>query len=321
MDKVRKPVLVHVGTRGSQLALAQTQLVIKALLAKHPELRLKTVVIRTTGDRITSAAKLRGLMKRGELKGVFVKEIERALLRREVDLAIHSLKDLPTTLAEGLEIGAVLPREPANDLFVGRTVPAIERLPKGAKVGTSSVRRQAFLHKHYGIEAVELRGNLDTRLAKLTSKGGNLDGIVVAAAGVQRLAPALNGLPTQSLPLEKMVPAPGQGALAIEIRSRHPWIRDYLASIHDAKTASEVAAERALQARLEGGCTLPLGAHARLEEGEILHLHAAIADPTGERYIDIAVSGEAADPDGLARAAETYLRSRGAAELIHAAVA
>jgi hydroxymethylbilane synthase len=302
---------IKVGTRGSALALAQANLVIRQLRQAHPKLDFVVVPIQTSGDRITSAAELR---RAG--KGLFVKEIERALLRRKIHMAVHSLKDLPSELPEGLAIGAVLERADASDVFIGRNAPAIEKLLPGAQVGTSSLRRQAILKSIFPhLKFVELRGNLDTRLEKLQAARNGLSGIVVAAAGVHRLYPD-NGIPAQALPRERVVPAAGQGAIAIEIRGADENLRKVLQAVHHPATAACVEAERELQRRLEGGCQVPLGVHAEASDDGLLRLTACLARLDGSRLIRESQTGTIDDPRSIAEALETILVSRGARELL-----
>ena len=302
---------LKVGTRGSALALAQTEQVLKKLKAIHPNLNFVIVPIKTAGDRISSAAELRTAGK-----GLFVKEIERALLARKVSLAVHSMKDLPSELAEGLAIGAVPEREDASDVFIGRNAVPIEKLPPRSRVGTSSLRRQAVLKSLLPhLEFVELKGNLDTRLEKLKSPRQNLAGIVVAAAGLKRLYPQ-NGIPVQTLPRDKVVPAAGQGALALEIRSNDEATRKLLAPIHHPPTAACVEAERELQRRLEGGCQVPLGAHAEISDDGVIKLTACLASLDGRRVVRESQAGMMDNPKGVAEALETILVSRGAREIL-----
>ena len=302
---------VKVGTRGSPLALAQTELVLKRLKEAHPKLNFVAVPIKTAGDRITSAAELRQAGK-----GLFVKEIERALLKRKISMAIHSMKDLPSELPEGLAIGAVLERAEAADAFIGRGTAPIEKLPPGAKVATSSLRRQAILRSLFPrLEFVEMKGNLDTRLEKLRAPRSPLAGIVIAAAGVRRLYPE-NGIPVQILPRDKVVPAAGQGALAVEIRAKDDEMRVLLQPIHHASTASCVEAEREFQRRLEGGCQVPMGAYAEASEDGLIRLTACVASLDGSKVIRESQTGTMDDPKSIAEALETVMNSRGAQEIL-----
>jgi hydroxymethylbilane synthase len=306
-----KSATVKVGTRGSALALAQTELLLKKLREIHPHVRFVVVPIKTAGDRITSAAELRTAGK-----GLFVKEIERALLARKVSIAVHSLKDLPSELPEGLILGAVPEREDASDAFIGRTAVPIEKLPPGSVIGTSSLRRQAILKSLLPhLQFVEMKGNLDTRLAKLRNPRSTLAGIVVAAAGLRRLYPN-NGIPAQLLPPSKVVPAAGQGALAVEIREADEAMKELLAPIHHPVTAACIRAERELQRRLEGGCQVPLGAYAEASDDGLIKLTACLATLDGRRVIRESQSGVMDDPLGVAEALETLLVSHGAREIL-----
>lgn len=300
-----------VGTRGSALALAQTRLILARIEALNPGVRFEIVPIKTQGDRATTVAALR----RGG-KGLFVKEIEIALLSKKVSLAIHSMKDLPSEQPAGLVLGAVPERADPADVFIGRDIPAIGRLPAGSLIGTASLRRQAILKAlHPQLKFAEIKGNLDTRLAKLRAPRSPLAGIVVAAAGLGRLygaeAPAF-----ETLPVDTLVPAAGQGALALEIREDDAAMRKILAPVHHPATAVCVEAERELQRRLEGGCQVPLGVHATLSEDGLLHLSACLARVNGSRLILERQSGAADDARGIAAALETLLVNRGAREIL-----
>jgi hydroxymethylbilane synthase len=302
---------VKVGTRGSALALAQTRQILARLQEHHPKLNFVIVPIKTAGDRITSAAELR---KAG--KGLFVKEIERALLARKISLAVHSMKDLPSELPEGLVLGAVPERADPSDVFIGRNATPIEKLPPGSQIATSSLRRQAILKSLFPhFTFVEMKGNLDTRLEKLRHPRSTLAGIIVAAAGLRRLYPD-NGIPAQPLPTDKMVPAAGQGALALEIRGNDEEMKKILAPVHHAATAACVEAERELQRRLEGGCQVPMGAFAEASDDGVLKLTACIASVDGRRLVRASQSGMIDAPGSIAEALETTLVSAGAREIL-----
>ena len=310
---MKKPSTIKVGTRGSALAIAQTNQILKRLKEFHPTVNFVVVPIKTAGDRITSAAELR---KAG--KGLFVKEIERALLSRKVSLAIHSMKDLPSELPEGLVLGAVPERADPWDVFIGRNGTPIDKLPAGSQIATSSLRRQAILKSLFPhFTFVEMKGNLDTRLEKLRNPRSSLAGIIVAAAGVRRLYPD-NGIPTQALPTDKVVPAAGQGALALEIRANDEVMKEILAPVHHPTTAACVEAERELQRRLEGGCQVPMGAFAEASEDGVLKLTACIATVDGRRVIRASQSGMIDAPRSIAEALETQLVSAGAREILSA---
>jgi hydroxymethylbilane synthase len=304
-------ISLRIGTRGSDLALAQTKLVIARLQEVNPRVAAAPVVIATAGDRIKDAASLR---KAGT--GVFVKELERALMARKIDAAVHSLKDMPTTLPAGLEIAAILEREEPADAFVGRGTVPIEQLPRGSVIGTSSPRRQALLQAAYPhLRVEELRGNLDSRLQKLRDPRSSLAGIVVAAAGLRRLRGA-TGVPHQALPKDRLVPAAGQGALAVEIRSGDARTKALFAPLHDEKAAAETSAERELVRRLEGGCQAPLGAWAQAGDDGLLRLLCALANPDGSDLIRGEATGLVESPLEVAAALETMMRSRGAEEIL-----
>ncbi len=265
-----------VGTRGSRLALWQAEWVKAQLRELAPSVEVQLRTIRTSGDKMLDAP-LAGVGG----KGLFVKEIEEALHRRDIDLAVHSMKDVPSVLPEGLTIACVPAREDARDALVTRDCPAFRNLPAGATVGTSSLRRQAQLLAHRGdLSIVMLRGNVDTRLRKL--REGACDAIVLAAAGLIRLGWA--DCVTEYLPLTVSVPAIGQGALGIESRADDAWVRDVLTPLHDRTTAVEVAAERAFLARLEGGCQVPIAGHAVMEHRTV-KLKGLVASLDGGRVI------------------------------------
>jgi len=311
---------IKIGTRASKLALTQTQWVADGLMAAHPGLTCELVHITTTGDRQTSQP----LPQIGG-KGLFTKELEEALLRGEIDLAVHSLKDLPTQLPEGLVVGAVPQRAPANDALIisdlrlqiadcedGRS--RIFALPQGARVGTSSPRRGAQLRQaRPDLTCLPIRGNLDTRLRKLAE--GQFEAIVLAMAGLVRLG-LIEGsgriaghgeLVVEALSFELMLPAPGQGALGIETRAGDARAAEIVSALHDAATATAVTAERAVLDALGGGCTMPLGAYAELA-GDVLTLRAILLSPDGSAAARSDRSGPASDPAALARAVADELR-------------
>lgn len=311
LKKTTNKPLIKIGTRGSALALAQSGIVQKQLESLHPKRRFVLVPIKTAGDRIKTAAELR---KAG--KGVFVKEIERALMARKISMAIHSLKDMPSELPKGLILGAVPLRERPSDVYIGRDATPIERLPAGAKIATSSLRRQALLKSLYPhLKFVEIKGNLDTRLGKLRAPRSPLSGIIVAAAGVRRLYPD-GAIPVQPLPVDRLVPAAGQGALALEIRADDAAMKEILAPLHHPATAACVEAERELQRRLEGGCQVPLGCYAEINDDGLLTLTSAIGSVDGRRVVRGTQTGQSDDPRGIAAALETVLVSRGAREIL-----
>ena len=269
------------------------------------------VPIKTEGDRIKTTAELR---KAG--KGLFVKEIELALLKRKVSLAIHSMKDLPGVMTPGLVLGAVPARIDPRDVFIGRDATPIDQLPDGARIATSSLRRQAILKSLYPhLVFVEIKGNLDTRLGKLRAAGSKLSGIIVAAAGVKRLYPG-GDIPVQPLPTDRVVPAAGQGVLALQIRATDKVMKKLLAPIHHAPTAACIEAERELQRRLEGGCQVPLGCYAEAGDDGTLTLSSCIGTVDGRRLLRARATGLIGKARDIAAAVEADLVSAGAREIL-----
>jgi hydroxymethylbilane synthase len=295
--------MLVIASRGSQLALWQARWAERRLAAQGHECRIE--IIKTTGDKITDVP----LAKAGT-KGLFTKEIEEALLDGRAGLAVHSLKDLPVELPEGLVLAAVPEREDPRDAVVGRR---LADLPAGAKVGTSSLRRAAQLHRLRPDLTVEpVRGNLDTRLRKLDQ--GQYDAIVLAAAGLKRLGWA--GRIAEILAPEVMCPAAGQGALAIETRSSGAGLLACGSLDHPA-THAAVTAERAVLAALGGGCQVPIGAHATVQDGR-LRLVAMVASPDGSGLIRGAEEGPAAEAESIGRRLGAGLLDRGARKILEA---
>jgi len=294
---------VRIGSRGSQLALWQAHHISDLLRAQGHTVELE--IIKTTGDKITDVA----LAKVGT-KGMFTKEIEEALVENRVDLAVHSLKDLPTELASDFEIAAITKREDARDAFCSVKYGSIDELPRGANVGTSSLRRQAQLKAiRPDLQIHPLRGNVDTRLRKL--EAGEYDAVILAAAGLNRLGKTQ--LIRQVIPAKIMTPAAGQGALGIEIRRGDSATRALLAFLDDAAARATTTCERALLNKLGGGCQVPIGAHAEIEKGKI-HLNALVAHPDGTKVLRETRDGE--NPQGLGdEVGETLLRRGGDAIL------
>jgi hydroxymethylbilane synthase len=268
---------IRIATRGSALALWQTNHVRSLLEAAHPSLTVEIKVIKTTGDHILDSP----LSQIGG-KGVFTKELEESLLAGSTDIAIHSLKDLPTTLPDGLTISAVLPRASVEDAFLSNTKGmTIERLPHGATIATGSLRRKAqLLSLRPDLNIVDIRGNVPTRIEKL--RKSTWSGMLLAAAGIERLG--LQSDIEQKVPALIILPAPGQGAIAIESRAGDTHIADICKALHDDNTANAVNAEREVLRMLGGGCQVPLGAFARLSNGT-LELDACIAMTNGTKII------------------------------------
>ena len=296
-----------VGTRGSPLALWQAEWVQQQLREIAPQLSVELQRIKTSGDKILDVplAKIGG-------KGLFVKEIEEALLRGEIDLAVHSMKDVPTALPDGLGILCVPARENPQDVLVSRQGQTLEQLPTGARIGTSSLRRQAqLLRRRPDFHISMLRGNLDTRLRKV--REGEFDAIVLAAAGLRRMG-WVNQV-TEYLAPEVSLPAIGQGALAIEGRTSDSFVRDLLQPLDDPPTRTAVTAERALLDRLEGGCQVPIGAHATIT-GDRLALDALVASVDGRRVVRDRIEGPVSDARDLGLHLAERLLSQGGDEIL-----
>ena len=296
---------LRIGSRGSQLALWQAHHISALLRECGHEVELE--IIKTTGDKITDVA----LAKVGT-KGMFTKEIEEALAEGRIDLAVHSLKDLPTELSQGFEIAAVTTRENPRDVFCSHKYESIEDLPRAARVGTSSLRRQAQLKAaRPDLDIHPLRGNVDTRLRKL--EAGEYEAVILAAAGLNRLGKTQ--LVKQVIPAEVMCPAAGQGALGIEIRAGDSVTRQHLAFLDDAAARATTTCERALLNRLGGGCQVPIGAFAEVREGR-LHLDAIVADPDGSKILR--ESRDGSDPVQLGESVGEILLQRGGDAILEA---
>jgi hydroxymethylbilane synthase len=298
--------LLRLGTRGSKLALIQAGLVRDTLAASVPALAapdaIEIVPIKTTGDVIQD----RPLSEAGG-KGLFVKEIEEALLTRRIDAAVHSMKDMPTAQPPGLVIAAFLPREDARDVLIAGDTKRIADLRQGAIVGTSALRRRAqLLHRRPDLQIVNLRGNVDTRLAKRAA--GIVEATILALAGLKRLGVAHVGTP---VPEDEMLPAVGQGAVCIECREDDATTRAQLAAINHATTAICVAAEHAMLVVLDGSCRTPIAGHAVLTIDGALHLGGLIVKPDGSELIATERRGAAADAEMLGRDAGHELKRRG----------
>ena len=301
--KIKKLVI---GTRGSQLALWQAQFIKHQLEGHFPTLEVSLKTIKTTGDAIQN----RSLVGLG--KGIFTKEIENALLVGDIDLAVHSLKDLPTELPEGLCIAAIPTREDPRDVLITDTGAPLGDLSEGAKIGTTSPRRKAqLLYIRPDLRVVDVRGNIDTRLRKLRET--DLDGIILAAAGIKRLLEPK--IITQFFDIEQMVPAVGQGALAIEVRAGDDRVEKLLLPLNDASATAEITAERAVLENLGGGCQVPIGAHAKHVDGE-LSLIGAVCHPDGTRRIVESITGTPETAQYLGSVVAEELWQRGATALL-----
>lgn len=296
-----------IGTRGSDLALWQARFVKSGLEANFPSLNFEIKVITTTGDRMLDVA----LSKIGD-KGLFTRQIENELLDGTIDFAVHSLKDLQTSQPEGLTIGAVCKRESPSDALISPKFATIDDLPAGAIIATGSLRRRSqLLHYRPDLKIVEIRGNVSTRLQKLNEPG--VAGMILAAAGVMRLG--LDSHISQLIPHEIMLPAVGQGAVAIEIRTGDADGRQLAAGLNDAETFNCVTAERAFLRRLEGGCQVPIGGFARLENGRIF-LEGLVGSLDGQIIYRDSGEGESGEAEKLGTRIAEVLISRGAGILL-----
>jgi hydroxymethylbilane synthase len=297
-----------IGTRGSKLALWQSEY-IKGLVGQITGLPVELMIIKTTGDKILDVplAKVGG-------KGLFTKELEVELLAETVDLCVHSMKDVPTELPEGLYISATPARVDPRDALVSGAGYSLDTLPQGARVGTSSLRRIAQVRAlRPDVEIVDVRGNLDTRMRK--AETGEVDVVILASAGITRMgwADRITGY----IPTEQMVSAVGQGAIGIEIRENDEFMRDVCAKICDADTFTCVTSERVVMKQLDGGCQVPIGAYARLD-GDTLVMDAIVGSVDGSTILRHHLEGPATDPVGLGEKMVAELKAMGAEEILTA---
>lgn len=298
---------IKIGTRGSALALWQASWVKSRLESHHPGLSVELVKIKTKGDKIldTALAKVGG-------KGLFVKEIEDALIRNETHLAVHSMKDVPAELPEGLIIDAVPEREDVRDAFIGRKVSTWKGLPHGARVGTSSLRRQAQLLCHRpDLTMIPLRGNVETRLKKLESE--NLDAVVLAVAGMKRMK--FEERITEYFSDDIMLPAIGQGALALEVRENDHEVRELIHFLKHPPTETAMAAERSFLRTLQGGCQVPIAALARVDGGRV-RISGLVADTDGSRVFRDSADGPAEDAARIGSGLAARILDQGAREIL-----
>lgn len=297
----------RIGTRGSPLALAQAHETRSRLMAAHglPEDRFEIVVLSTKGDRITD----RSLALIGG-KGLFTEEIEAQLSSGELDFAVHSSKDMPTKLPEGLHLSAYLPREDVRDAFIGRTAKRLLDLPEGATVGSASLRRQALIRRlRPDLNVIVFRGQVDTRLAKLAE--GQADATLLAYAGLKRLGKI--DVPTEILDPVAFPPAPAQGAICIESRIDDERMNNLLAAIDDRATRAAVSCERGFLATLDGSCRTPIAGYATVE-GDDLHFRGMILTPDGSRFHEIETNGLASNAGTLGQDAGHAIRARAGAD-------
>ncbi|MBU2644905.1 hydroxymethylbilane synthase [bacterium] len=300
---------IRIATRASKLALWQSNWVKSCLEEGFPDLVVELIHLKTKGDKILDVplAKIGG-------KGLFVKELETALLENKADIAVHSLKDVPTEFPEGLEISVITRRETPNDAFVSNRFGCFEALPQHSVLGTSSLRRIAQLKKaRPDIRFESLRGNVNTRLKKLDN--GEFDGIILAAAGLIRLG--LQDRLTEILPYDLSLPAIGQGVVCIESRKGDMAILERISPLADAETTMTVSAERALLKRLNGGCQIPIAGHAVIENRQI-HLTGVLASPDGDRYLRMTETGPLTDGAGIGTRLGQRLLEAGGREILAA---
>lgn len=302
-----KQKTIRIATRKSQLALWQANHIKQKLEQAHPELRVEIVPLITAGDRLLTAK----LADFGG-KGLFVKELEQALLSNEADIAVHSMKDVPTHFPDGLKLATICEREDPRDVLAAKNYPSLSSLPKNARVGTSSLRRQCQLRRYrHDIQLIELRGNVDTRLRKLDE--GEFDAVILAAAGLKRLG--FEDQIKEFLPEKSFIPAVGQGALGIECRDQDEFIMTLIEPLNHPQTAACVTAERAMTNYLNGGCHAPIAAHAAFENARIV-LTGMVASITSGEYIEDSVCG--LDPTLIGTELAEKLVAKGALELLSA---
>lgn len=298
---------IRIATRKSPLALWQAEEVARRLVESHPGIEVELVRMVTRGDKILDSplAKVGG-------KGLFVKELEQGMLDGRADLAVHSMKDVPVEFPDGLHLPVVLAREDPRDAFVSERFGALAELPEEAHVGTSSLRRQLQLREQFpGLRILDLRGNVNTRLKKLDS--GELDAIILAAAGLKRLG--LENRIRATLAPEESLPAIGQGAIGIECRSDDPRINELIAPLDDEATHLRVRAERAMNARLQGGCQVPIAGYAELE-GSGLRLRGLVGHPDGRQVYRATRNGPSSAPEELGERVAEDLLAQGAGQIL-----
>ena len=298
---------IVIGTRGSKLALWQAEHIAGRISERYPAIEVTLKKIVTTGDKILDVplAKIGG-------KGLFTKELENAMLSGEIDLAVHSLKDMPTELPEGLMLAAITTRADASDAFVSMRYKSLDELPQGAKVGTSSLRRRAQILKYRpDLQTVDLRGNLDTRIKKLENQ--EMDAIILATAGLKRLG--LEQYITQILPIEICLPAVGQGALAIESRQDDVEVLAVLEFLNDSETIAAVTAERAYLREVQGGCQVPVGVHGEVN-GDQLLLEATILKIDGTREVREQICGSSSEAEELGIKLAQQMLAAGGKEIL-----
>ncbi len=297
---------LRIGTRGSQLALRQVEIFKNLLLKAYTNISVEVVKIKTKGDKLTDVP----LSKIGA-KGIFVKEIEEALLKREIDLAVHSLKDMPSELPDGLILAGFLKRESPFDVFISDKSKSIFSLKEG-KIGTSSLRRKVIMKRHFPyLVSHDLRGNLDTRIRKM--REGLYDGIIVSHAGLIRMG--WEGLATEVLPADLFVPCGGQGVIAIECREKDREIIKMVEEISDEDTLLAITSERAFLKVIGAGCQVPIGVNASLKDGKI-EMISFVSDLEAKRFIQIKMEGSKEEPESLGRKMAEKILDMGGREIL-----
>ena len=298
---------LRIATRSSPLALWQAEEVARQLRPVYPDLKVSLVKLKTRGDKLLDAplAKVGG-------KGLFVKELEAGILAGKADIAVHSMKDVPVEIPAGLELALIMARDDPRDAFVSNLYDSLATMPAGSLVGTSSLRRQTQIRERYPHLRIDwLRGNVNTRLRKLDD--GEYDAIILACAGLKRLG--FEQRITRPLEPEECLPAIGQGAVGIEVRSDDIAVKELLAPLGHAETASRIAAERALNEALNGGCQVPIAGYALLNEGQI-YLRGLVGEPDGSRILRAEASGKVEDAVSIGRALAEDLLSQGADQIL-----
>jgi len=299
--------ILRIATRKSPLAMWQAEHVSRKLRQAHPGLEVVLVGMSTQGDKIldTPLAKIGG-------KGLFVKELEQGMLADRADIAVHSMKDVPVELPEGLHLAVILEREDPRDAFVSNSYKGLDELPQGAVVGTASLRRQCQLHdRRPDLKIVPLRGNVNTRLRKLDE--GEFDAIILASAGLKRLG--FEARIAAFIEPDESLPAIGQGAIGIECREHDPWVNELLQALHHEETAVCVRTERAMNNRLMGGCQVPIGGYAVLNHDKI-YMRGLVGEPDGSRIMRAEVSGPAEEAEALGIAVAEDLLGQGADQVL-----
>lgn len=299
--------IVRIGTRGSQLALYQANLVKSKLEQAIPDTTFEIVIISTKGDKILDVA----LSKIGD-KGLFTKELEHALFNNEVDMCVHSLKDLPTVFPEGAQLGAILKRAEYKDAWVSKDGLSLEEMTEAHTVATSSLRRKAQVHRlNPKVKVVDIRGNVNTRLKKM--EDGHCDAMVMAGAGLIRLG--FDDVITNLFEPDYFVSACGQGAIAVEIRDNDDTIDAIVKTLHCEESYQQITAERSFLNELEGGCQIPIGAYANID-GDDMHLLGLVAMPDGSQELRAELSGKACDAETIGRKLAQQMAQSGAHEIL-----